>query len=152
MKQATLCIVRDGNRILLGMKKRGFGSGKYNGFGGKVENAETIEAAALRELREESGMNASFAKKSAVLTFKFPHKPEWNQIVHVFVADKWSGSPVESDEMRPEWFDIQKIPYNQMWIDDAHWLPHILAGNFVHATFVLSSDTGTILEKDVKLE
>ena len=28
--------------ILLGMKKRGFGVGKYNGFGGKVEKDESI--------------------------------------------------------------------------------------------------------------
>lgn len=29
-------------KLLLGMKKRGFGSGKYNGFGGKVEKGETV--------------------------------------------------------------------------------------------------------------
>jgi 8-oxo-dGTP pyrophosphatase MutT (NUDIX family) len=38
------------------MKKRGFGNGKYNGFGGKVENGETIQQAAIRETIEESGL------------------------------------------------------------------------------------------------
>lgn len=32
--------------VLLGMKKRGFGAGKWNGFGGKVQPGETIEEAA----------------------------------------------------------------------------------------------------------
>ena len=46
----TLVMITDRvkNQILLGMKKRGFGSGKWNGFGGKVEPNETIEEAAKR--------------------------------------------------------------------------------------------------------
>lgn len=34
--------------ILLGMKKRGFGMGKWNGFGGKIEGDETTEEGARR--------------------------------------------------------------------------------------------------------
>jgi 8-oxo-dGTP pyrophosphatase MutT (NUDIX family) len=130
------------------MKKKGFGSGKINGFGGKVEQNETVENAAVRELREESGLTANVVKKHAELTFKFPHKEEWNQVVHVYVTDSWTGSPVESDEMAPEWFDLAKIPYQKMWVDDEHWLPHVLAGKFVTATFVFSPDE-SILEKDI---
>ncbi len=151
MRHATLCIVRNGDKILLGMKKKGFGSGKINGFGGKVEQNETVENAAVRELREESGLTANTVKKHAELTFKFPHKEEWNQVVHVYVTDSWTGSPVESDEMAPEWFDLEKIPYQKMWVDDEHWLPHVLAGKFVTATFVFSPDE-SILEKDITVK
>ena len=56
MRDCTLCFVRKDDKILLGMKKRGFGKGKYNGFGGKKEDNETIHDAAIRELREESGI------------------------------------------------------------------------------------------------
>jgi 8-oxo-dGTP pyrophosphatase MutT (NUDIX family) len=49
--------VTDGE-VLLGMKKRGFGVGKFNGFGGKVESGESVPDAAVRELREESGLIA----------------------------------------------------------------------------------------------
>ena len=44
----TLLFVRDGDRLLLGYKKNGFGKGKWNGFGGKVKDGETVEAAAIR--------------------------------------------------------------------------------------------------------
>ncbi len=44
-KLLTLCIPVREQRVLLGMKKRGFGSGKWNGFGGKVESGETLEEA-----------------------------------------------------------------------------------------------------------
>lgn len=44
----TLVLVVQPERILLGMKKRGFGAGRWNGFGGKVEEGETIEDGAKR--------------------------------------------------------------------------------------------------------
>ena len=47
-KLFTLVIVLDGDKTLLGWKKRGFGVGKWNGFGGKVEPGETIINAAKR--------------------------------------------------------------------------------------------------------
>jgi len=48
LKRFTLVFVVKGGEILLGMKKRGFGKGKWNGFGGKVEKNESIPAAAQR--------------------------------------------------------------------------------------------------------
>jgi hypothetical protein len=47
-KLYTLAFVLDSRRILLGMKKRGFGAGRWNGFGGKVDPGESIESAAKR--------------------------------------------------------------------------------------------------------
>ena len=47
-KLLTLAFVKASNQILLGFKKTGFGSGRWNGFGGKVESGETIEEAAKR--------------------------------------------------------------------------------------------------------
>lgn len=54
-KLLTLVFLREEGKVLLGMKKRGFGVGKWNGFGGKVEAGETIPDAAAREVREECG-------------------------------------------------------------------------------------------------
>ena len=55
-KILTLCIINRGNEVLLGMKKKGFGQGKWNGFGGKVMPHEEIEDAARREVFEEAGI------------------------------------------------------------------------------------------------
>ncbi|XP_032115703.1 7,8-dihydro-8-oxoguanine triphosphatase isoform X1 [Sapajus apella] len=44
----TLVLVLQPQRVLLGMKKRGFGAGRWNGFGGKVQEGETIEEGAKR--------------------------------------------------------------------------------------------------------
>ena len=48
MKQLTLAFIRDGERVLLGMKKRGFGEGRWNGFGGKVHPNETTEEGTIK--------------------------------------------------------------------------------------------------------
>ena len=50
MFSLQLAIVQQGGRLLLGLKKTGFGAGYYNGFGGKVEPGESIEEAAYREV------------------------------------------------------------------------------------------------------
>ena len=41
IKLLTLVFLREGSKVLLGMKKRGFGVGKWNGFGGKVSAHRT---------------------------------------------------------------------------------------------------------------
>ena len=91
MRDVTLVLpMRDG-RLLLGMKNRGFGEGKINGFGGKLNDGESIVEAAARELTEEAGIEVVVGdlKKVGELDFYFPfHEDEsWNQRVHVFVVE-----------------------------------------------------------------
>jgi 8-oxo-dGTP diphosphatase len=154
MRQATLFLLIDkqNDKILLAMKKRGFGAGKFNGFGGKVEKGEDVTSAALRELHEESSIkvNPQDTKKVAELDFFFPHQPDWNQTVHVFVSHVWNGDPVESDEMAPQWFAMDEIPFDKMWSDDKHWMPKVLAGDNVRGSFTFGRDDGTIL--DLKID
>lgn len=50
-KLFTLIIVVNNDEVLLGLKKRGFGLGKWNGFGGKVEIGETITDSAIRYMK-----------------------------------------------------------------------------------------------------
>lgn len=70
-KFLTLCIVHQSPRVLLGMKKRGFGAGRWNGFGGKVRDGETIEEAARREMEEEAGIQPSTFERVGVIDFEF---------------------------------------------------------------------------------
>lgn len=152
MNQATLVLpVRDG-KILLGMKKRGFGQGKINGFGGKIEEGETIAEAAVRELSEEVGLETTIKKLSKVgeLNFFFPHSNEgWDKIVHVFLIDSWKGEPTESEEMGFEWHDIEKIPFERMWDDDKHWIPKVLNGKTIKGKFSFGEDNSTIANHEI---
>jgi 8-oxo-dGTP diphosphatase/2-hydroxy-dATP diphosphatase len=133
-KQLTLCVVHTDTRVLLGMKKRGFGQGLWNGFGGKVQVGESLRDAALRELREEAGIEASDIRKRGTLLFDIATEPELLE-VHVFSASGFVGEPAESDEMRPEWFRLPDIPFDAMWADDKYWLPLLLAGKDFEGVF-----------------
>ncbi|MBU0461032.1 MAG: DNA mismatch repair protein MutT, partial [Nanoarchaeota archaeon] len=62
-------------------------------------------------------------------------KTEWNQCMHIYIVNHWEGDPVETEEMRPELFDIDKIPYDRMWEADQHWLPLVIAGHYVTGEF-----------------
>lgn len=142
MKKATLCFLLKNNQILLGMKKRGFGTGLWNGCGGKVheEEGETVEQAAIRETKEEFCVDIKDIRVMGELEFTFEDKPEWGQNVYVFTCIKWTGEIQESEEMRPEWFDIKQIPYDKMWPDDPFWLPKIIDGEKVKMSFVFGTD------------
>jgi 8-oxo-dGTP pyrophosphatase MutT (NUDIX family) len=155
MIHTTLCIPVDfqNRKILLGMKKQGFGEGKFNGFGGKIESGESPEKAAVRELWEETGMRARKIRKVAEHIFHFPHIPlekKWDNFVHVFLAEEWEGEPAESREMRPEWFSFEGIPFKRMWQDDSHWLPLVLKGKKLRGRFVFGEDGNSLKSVELK--
>ncbi len=135
--------------ICLAMKKRGFGVGRWNGAGGKVAAHETIENAARRETIEEIAIVPRKIEKIAELTFSFPDKPEWDQVVHAYFCGEWQGEPAESEEMAPRWFKTADIPYAQMWPDDIFWLPLALDGKLIRAQFVFG-EKDAILKQSVE--
>ncbi|MCX6764337.1 MAG: 8-oxo-dGTP diphosphatase [Candidatus Nealsonbacteria bacterium] len=134
-KLLTLCIVHQEPKVLLGMKKIGFGQGRWNGFGGKVEKGESIEEAAKRELLEEVGLTAKNIQQLGILDFIWDKKED-DLEVHIFKASDFLGEPVESNEMIPQWFNTNEIPFNKMWQDDKHWMPLFLKGKKFHGKFI----------------
>lgn len=146
-KLLTLCIIHQHPKILLGLKKRGFGQGRWNGFGGKVSPGETIEEAAQREVREEAGVEIRGLEKAGIIEFEFQGNPEILE-VHVFRSEDFSGLPAESEEMKPRWFHVDEIPFDDMWPDDEHWFPLLLAGKKFKGKF-LFGESDIILEKEL---
>ena len=120
----TLLFLVDENRVLLIEKKTGHGMGKINAPGGKWDIGESLWACARREMREETGIEAQPLGCAAELRFVERDGPQW--LGYVFVARQFTGTMTETPEAKPFWCDLQDIPYQQMWADDAIWLPEVL--------------------------
>jgi ADP-ribose pyrophosphatase YjhB (NUDIX family) len=143
LRKSTLVFLVKGDEVLLAMKKRGFGEGRWNGVGGKVTDGETVEEAAKREAKEEIGVDVKSLQKVASLNFFFPHVPtelRYNQEVCVFLVVEWEGEPRESEEMKPQWHTMDSLPFENMWADDPLWLPRVLNGKKVQADFSFTED------------
>lgn len=125
-QQATLCYLLRNDEVLLIRKKRGIGAGKINGPGGKVDPGETPLVAAVRETREEVGVTPLDLDLRGELWFHFSD----GATVHclVYIARDFRGELCETDEAVPLWFPVNALPYGEMWADDQHWLPLLLAG------------------------
>lgn len=147
-KTLTLCVIYRKDKVLLGMKKRGFGAGRWNGFGGKVHKGESIEDAAIRELHEEAGVTPRALMARGTLTFQFQNDPV-KLMVHLFSANEFEGEPIESEEMKPQWFSYDAIPYDTMWPDDRLWLPQVLEGKNIQGKFFFK-DPDTLLSHSLK--
>ncbi|KAI9062227.1 hypothetical protein FKP32DRAFT_865614 [Trametes sanguinea] len=153
-------IIQDDSKILLGYKKRGFGQGLWNGFGGKVDPGETAAQAAVRELQEEAGITAPLQLCGKL--FFVIEGVDAAFDLSVYSAYEYSGTITETEEMRPEWFSIQDtllpgprnpltivdhgekaeelppVPLDKMWADDEFWMPLMLARRY----FVGRADFG----------
>ncbi len=141
-RQYSLAFLLRGDEILLAQKKRGFGAGKLNGAGGKVEPGETIKQAMIRECQEELTITPTEFRKVAYHDFILGADTDtpWHQWAHVYLVTTWEGEPTETEEMAPDWVKLNDIPYDQMWDDDIHWLPLVLAGKLLDTTFTFDSD------------
>lgn len=140
IRRTLLFLVKEG-QILLAMKKRGFGAGKWNGVGGKIEAGESIEDALVRECQEEIGVTPKSWKPVAELDFVQDSTTDpWHMYVYAYISYDWEGEPGESEEMKPEWFNISDIPYSDMWDDDQYWVPKVLNGELVTGTFIFDEN------------
>lgn len=135
---ATLVFVQQGGDVLLIDKKRGLGKGKVNGPGGKVDPGETVEQCAVRECREELGIEVGAIECFGEHRFQFVD----GYSIHCFVfrTGTYAGEPRETPEAAPRWTPVDAIPYDLMWEDDALWLPLLLRGQAFEGNWIFDGD------------
>lgn len=137
-EEATLLFVVRKGRILLIHKKRGLGAGKINGPGGRIEPGETPLAAAVREVEEELCATPLGISERGELRFQF--RDGFSLRARVFLASGLAGEPRETEEARPIWVPVARIPYDRMWADDRVWMPRMLEGCRFRGAFLFDGD------------
>jgi 8-oxo-dGTP diphosphatase len=157
-ERTCLCLIRrrtpSGAEVLLGLKKTGFGAGKWVGLGGHIEDGEKPEMAAVREVMEESSLvvSADSLQHMASIMFRFPYRPSWDQTAQVYLTSAFDGEPIESDEVSPRWFAEDELPFERMWDDARYWVPAVLAGRHLDVTITFAADCATVVSIEPDLD
>lgn len=147
-KRLTLVFLTKEGQVLLAMKKRGFGAGRWNGLGGKLDPGESYEQAMKREAYEEALVRPKSYELAAVIRFdEYDGQEEVVHKVSVYLCQTWDGDPTETEEMSPNWFEKDKLPLDKMWDDDRYWLPRVLAGEKLKCHFRLDSGDKVVSQR-----
>ena len=123
---------------------------KYNGLGGKFEEGESPRQCAIRELKEESGLDAhKLTLKGHILFPKFDkHGRDW--LVFIYTVQEFKGELIKlNHEGELKWIPKNKILELNLWEGDKQFLPHV----FSNSTFegVIVYQDGKVTEHQIFL-
>ncbi len=119
---SLLYLERDGKYLMLHRVKREHdeNAGKWIGVGGKFEEGESPEECVIREAREETGLTVSSPVPRGIVTFV---SDEFGtQYMHLFTADRFTGTLLDCDEGELAWVDKSRVPDLPLWEGDRVFL------------------------------
>ncbi len=151
MKLATLCYITDKNRnstlMLHRIKKENdYHQGKWNGLGGKLNEGESPEECAIREIKEESGLVVKNPLLKGFLTFpNFDGVDNW--YVFVFTFNQFEGKLIDSPEGKLEWISNDRLTSLNLWEGDKIFLEWVFQEKIFSAKF--NYENGNFLDYSV---
>jgi 8-oxo-dGTP diphosphatase len=140
MKLATLCYIRDkkNKKILMihrTKKINDYHEGKWNGLGGKFDPGESPEECAVREVKEETGLDITNPRMHGFITFPlFDGMDDW--YVFLFTAENFTGELIDSDEGILKWVPEEELTGLNLWEGDRIFIKWLFQEKFFSAKFI----------------
>ncbi|MCR5505675.1 MAG: 8-oxo-dGTP diphosphatase [Bacilli bacterium] len=141
MEETVLCYIENEHRYLMlfrNKKKNDLNSGKYIGIGGHIEPGESKEEALIREVKEETGLTLTSFQYRAKLLFI---NDDFEEIMHLFTANEFTGTLKECDEGELHWIDIDDVLKVPHWEGDEAFLKKMLTQkDYFEMTLIYKQD------------
>ncbi|MBY5933356.1 (deoxy)nucleoside triphosphate pyrophosphohydrolase [Tateyamaria omphalii] len=110
---SAVALIDIDGRVLLAQRPEGKSmAGLWEFPGGKVETSETPEAALVRELHEELGID-TWTSCLAPLTFASHSYDDFHLLMPLFACRKWDGMPRSKENQALKWVqpkDLRNYP------------------------------------------
>ena len=97
--------------------------GKWIGVGGHVEHGETIDEAAIREVKEETGLDVLSLFCSGEVLFI---NDDYEEMMYVYEITDFQGTLIDCNEGELKWIPIKDIYNYPMWEGDKCFLPSLI--------------------------
>jgi len=124
--KSVLCHLKKNDCYLLlyrNKKAHDMNEGKWIGVGGHVEQGETIDEAAIREIKEETGLDVHSLSCSGEVLFV---NDDYQEMMYVYEITDFSGELIECNEGELRWIPIKDIYNYPMWEGDKCFLPLLI--------------------------
>lgn len=106
---SAVALIDPEGRVLLAQRPAGKSmAGLWEFPGGKIEPGETPEAALIRELQEELGIN-TWSSCLAPLTFASHSYEDFHLLMPLFACRKWDGIPQAREGQVLKWARVQEL-------------------------------------------
>lgn len=120
---SAVALIDIDGRILLAQRPKGKSmAGLWEFPGGKVEKNETPEAALIRELQEELGID-TWASCLAPLTFASHNYDDFHLLMPLFACRKWEGTPQAREGQKLKWVKAKDLKNYPMPAADIPLIP-----------------------------
>ncbi len=107
IRKAVRCyLIKDEKVVVTKYKEGNKKFGYYDIPGGKIEEGETPEQTAIREMKEETGLKVGDLKYKGNMIIEYPNRIfDFN----IFIANESEGEPQEFEENTSEWIEINEL-------------------------------------------
>ena len=155
IRKAVRCyLIKDNEVVVTKYKKGNKKEGYYDIPGGKIEEGENPKQTAIREMKEETGIEIQNLKYKGIMTIEYPDRMF---IFDTYISKEYEGEPQEFEENTSEWIDIDELLKKEKILSNIILLDKFLIKGLIddNRNFNLHikvDEQENILEIDYKLE